>query len=117
MWFAGYEVNLETIRRLWLESLARTRKEWLGNALSKDECEDALSALSHRLAKGLCQKAWARKLELDWGTLEQLLHETLNVCFNPAPEIAIDDQVADAARTIILQMRSATASDVIAGTI
>src|SRR5579862_6336362 len=32
LWFAGYEVKLETVRGLWLESLARARKEWLGNA-------------------------------------------------------------------------------------
>jgi hypothetical protein len=101
LWFAGYEVKLETVRKLWLESLARTRKEWLGNAISKEECEDALCDLSHRLAKCLGCEAWARELDLDRRKLEPLLHETLNVCFNPMPEIAVDDEVADAARSII----------------
>lgn len=103
LWFAGYKVKLETVRRLWLELLARTRKEWLGNALSKEECEDALGDLSSRLAKGLCHEAWASELDSDREKLEPLLHEILNVCFNPAPEIAIDDEVADTARAIILR--------------
>jgi hypothetical protein len=46
---------------------------------------------------------WARELDLDWEKFEPLLHETLNVCFNPDPEIAIDDEVVNAARTLILR--------------
>lgn len=107
LWCAGYEVNLETVRLLWLQSLDRTRKEWLGNALSKVECEDALGDWSRRLAKRLRHEAWARELDLDQGKLEPLLHEILNVCFNPAPEIAIDDDVADAARSILLRNTTA----------
>jgi hypothetical protein len=103
LWFAGYEVKLETVRGLWLESLARTKKEWLGSALSKEECEDALGDLSNRLAKGMGSAPWARELDLDWEKLEPFLNETLNVCFNPAPEIAVDDEVVDAARTLILR--------------
>lgn len=103
LWFAGYEMKLETVRKLWLQSLERARKEWLGNALSKEECEDALGDLSHRLAKGMRNATWARELDLDWEKFEPLLHETLNVCFNPDPEIAIDDEVVNAARTLILR--------------
>jgi hypothetical protein len=103
LWFAGYEVKLETVRGLLLESLARARKVWLGNALSKEECEDTLGDLSHRLAKGMRSATWASQLDLDWEKLEPLLNETLNVCFNPDPEIAIDDEVVDAARTLILR--------------
>jgi hypothetical protein len=102
LWFAGYEVKLEIVRGLWLESLARVRKEWLGDALSKEDCEDALGDLSHRLAKGMRFATSTRALDLDWEELEPLLHETLNVCFNPDPEIAIDNQVVDAVRTLIL---------------
>jgi hypothetical protein len=101
LWFTGYEVKPETVRRLWLESLARARKEWLGNAHSKDECEDALGDLSHRFAKGMRYKTLTRELDLDWEQLEPLLQETLSVCFSPDPEIAIDDEVVDAAQTLI----------------
>ena len=54
------------------------------------------------ISKGLRYSTWAQELDLDWKELEPLLHETLNVCFNPDPEIAIDNKVVDAARTLLL---------------
>jgi hypothetical protein len=103
LWFAGFEVNLGTARMLWLESLARTRKDWLGTALSKEECEDALGGLCPRLAKGLSDQSWVRNADLHWTRLEPLLFEVLNAFFNPYPdvEIAIDEQLADSARTLM----------------
>jgi hypothetical protein len=102
LWFAGFEVNLVTVRTLWLESLARIRKEWLGSALSKEECEDALGGLSPRLAKGLSDQSWVRNADLHWTRVEPLLFEVLNAFFNPHPdaEIAIDEQLADSARAL-----------------
>ena len=108
LWFAGFEVNLGTIRTLWLESLARTRKEWIGTALSKEECEDALGGLCPRLAKGLSDQSWARDADLPWTRLEPLLFEVLNAFFNPHPdaEIAIDEQLADTARALMYHNRA-----------
>ncbi len=107
LWFAGFEVNLGTVRTLWLESLVRTRKEWLGTALSKEECEDAIGGLCPRLAKGLSDQPWARNAHLPWTRLEPLLVEVLNAFFNPHPdtEIAIDKQLADAARALMYHNR------------
>jgi hypothetical protein len=108
LWFAGFEVNLVTIRTLWLESLACTRKEWIGTALSKEECEDALVGLCPRLAKGLSDQSWARNAHLPWTRLEPLLVEVLNAFFNPHPdaEIAIDEQLADTVRALMYQDRA-----------
>jgi hypothetical protein len=108
LWFAGFEVNLGTVRTLWLESLARTRKEWLGTALSKEECEDAIGGLCPRLAKGLSDQSWARNAHLPWTRLEPLLFEVLNAFFNPHPddEIAIDEQLADTVRALIYHNRA-----------
>jgi hypothetical protein len=103
LWFAGFEVNVATVRALWLESLACTRKEWIGTALSKEECEDAIGVLCPRLAKGLSDQSWARNAQLPWTRLEPLLFEALNAFFNPHPdtEIAIDEQLADSARALM----------------
>ena len=100
-------MNLGTVRTLWLESLVRTRKEWLGTALSKEECEDAIGGLCPRLAKGLSDQPWARNAHLPWTRLEPLLVEVLNAFFNPHPdtEIAIDKQLADAARALMYHNR------------
>ncbi len=108
LWFAGFEVNLETVRTLWLESLARTRKEWLGTALSKEDCEDAIGGLCPNLAKGLSDQEWARKAGLPWTSLEPLLFEVLNAFFNPYPdpEVAIDEHLADTVRAWMLQNRA-----------
>ena len=108
LWFAGFEVNLGTVRALWLESLARTRKEWLGTALSKEECEDAIGGLCPRLAKGLSDQPWAKTAHLPWTRLEPLLFEVLNAFFNPHPdaEIAIDEQLAETARTLMYHNRA-----------
>jgi hypothetical protein len=108
LWFAGFEVNLGTARTLWLESLARTRKDWLGTALSKEECEDALGGLCPRLAKGLSDQSWVRNVDLHWTRLEPLLFEVLNAFFNPYPdvEIAIDEQLAYSARTLMCGSRA-----------
>ncbi|SRR6266702_8738 len=108
LWFAGFEVNLVTVRTLWLESLARTRKEWLGTALSKEDCEDALGGLCPRLAKGLSDQSWVRNADLDWTRLEPLLFEVLNAFFNPCSdvEIAIDEQLADTARALMCHHRA-----------
>ncbi len=108
LWFAGFQVNLGTIRTLWLESLARTRKEWIGTALSKEECEDALGGLCPRLAKNLSDQSWARNAHLPSTRLEPLLVEVLNVFFNPHPdaEIAIDEQLADTARALMYHNRA-----------
>ena len=108
LWFAGFEVNLGTVRTLWLETLARTRKEWLGTALSKEECEDAIGGLCPRLAKGLSDQPWARNARLPWTRLEPLLVEVLNAFFNPHPdaEIAIDKQLADTARILMYHNRA-----------
>jgi hypothetical protein len=97
LWFAGFKVSLGMVRTLWLESLARTRKEWIGTALSKEECEDTIGGLCPRLAKGLSDQPWARNAHLPWTRLEPLLVEVLNAFFNPHSdaEIAIDKQVAD----------------------
>lgn len=103
LWFAGFDVSLVTVRTVWLESLARTRNEWLGTALTKEECEDALGGLCPRLAKGLSDQSWVRNADLDWTRLEPLLFEILNVFFNPYinAEIAIDEQLADTARALM----------------
>jgi hypothetical protein len=103
IWFAGYEVDVEKVRKVWLSSLARTEREWLKDAASKEECEDTLGDLSLRLVKGLLGQEWARDGDLDWTRLESLLFEVLNVCVNPHPdiEIAIDEGVADTARAIV----------------
>lgn len=103
LWFAGFEVNVAIVRALWLESLACTRKEWIGTALSKEECEDAIGVLCPRLAKGLSDQSWARNAQLPWTRLEPLLFEALNAFFNPHPdaEIAIDEQLADTARALM----------------
>lgn len=108
LWFAGFEVNLGTVRTLWLESLARTRKEWLGTSLSKEECEDAIGGLCPHLAKGLSDQDWARNAQLPWTRLEPLLFEVLNAFFNPHPdpEVAIDEQLADTVRALMLQNRA-----------
>jgi hypothetical protein len=108
LWFAGFEVSLRTVRALWLESLARTRKEWLGTALSKEECEDAIGGLCPRLAKGLSDQPWARNAHLPWTRLDPLLFEVLNAFFNPHPdaEIAIDEQIAETARTLMYHNRA-----------
>lgn len=108
LWFAGFEANLVTIRRLWLESLSRTRKEWLGTALAKEEYEDAIGGLCLRLAKGLSDQHWARNAHLPWTRLEPLLFEVLNAFFNPHPnaEIAIDEQLAETARTLMYHNRA-----------
>jgi len=105
LWFAGFEVSLGTVRTLWLQSLVRTRKEWLGTALSKEECEDAIGALSPRLVKGLSGQPWAKNVHLPWTRLEPLLVEALNAFFNPDPdaEIAIDKQIADTVRALMHQ--------------
>jgi hypothetical protein len=103
LWFAGFKVSLGTVRTLWLESLVRTRKEWLGTALSKEECEDAIGGLCPRLAKGLSDQPWARNAHLPWTRLEPLLVEVLNAFFNPHTdaEIAIDEQLADTVCALI----------------
>jgi len=108
LWFAGFVVNHGTVRALWLESLARTRKEWLGTALAKEECEDAIGGLCPRLAKGLSDQPWARNAHLQWTRLEPLLFEVLNAFFNPHPdaEIAIDEQLAETARTLMYHNRA-----------
>jgi len=108
LWFAGFEANLVTIRTLWLESLARTRKEWLGTALTKEEFEDAIGGLCPRLAKRLSDQPWARNAHLPWTRLEPLLFEVLNAFFNPHPnaEIAIDEQLAETARTLMYHNRA-----------
>lgn len=108
LWFAGFEVSVVTVRTLWLESLARTRNEWLGTALTKEEFEDALGGLCLRLAKGLSDQSWARNADLNWTRLEPLLSEVLNVVFNPYrnTEIAIDEQLADTARVLIYHNHS-----------
>ena len=108
LWFAGFDVNLGTVRMLWLETLARTRREWLGTALSKEECEDAISDLCPRLAKGLSDQPWARNAHLPWTRLEPLLVEVLNVFFNPHldAEIAIDEQLADTVRALMYPNRA-----------
>jgi hypothetical protein len=103
IWFAGYEVDVEKARKVWLSSLARTKSEWLKDASSEEECEDALGDLSSRLAKGLPGQAWVRDADLDWKRLEPLLSELLNAYLNPHPdiEIAIDERVADTARAVM----------------
>jgi hypothetical protein len=108
LWFAGFKVSLGTVRTLWLESLVRTRKEWLGTALSKEECEDAIGGLCPRLAKRLSDQPWARNAHLTWTRLEPLLVEALNAFFNPHSdtEFAIDKQLADAARALIYHNRA-----------
>lgn len=108
LWFAGFDVNLGNVRTLWLETLARTRREWLGTALSKEECEDAIGDLCPRLAKGLSDQPWARNAHLPWARLEPLLVEVLNAFFNPHPdaEIAIDKQLADTARALMYHNRT-----------
>jgi hypothetical protein len=108
LWFAGFEVNLGTVRTLWLESLARTRKQWLGTALSKEECEDAIGGLCTRLAKGLSDQSWTKDAHLPWTRLEPLLVEILNAFFNPHPdvEIAIDEQLADTVRALMYHNRA-----------
>jgi hypothetical protein len=108
LWFAGFDVNLVTVRTLWLESLACTRNEWIGAALSKEECEDALGGLCPRLAKGLSDQSWAKNAHLSWTRLEPLLFEVLNAFFNPHPdtEIAIDEQLADTARALMYHNRA-----------
>ena len=101
-------MNLVTVRTLWLESLARNRNEWLGTALSKEECEDALGDLCPRLAKGLSDQSWVRNADLHWTRLEPLLFEVLNAFFNPYPdvEIAIDEQLADTVRALMYHNRA-----------
>lgn len=108
LWFAGFEVNLVTVRTLWLESLVCTRNEWIGTALSKEECEDALGGLCPRLAKGLSDQSWAKNAHLPWTRLEPLLFEVLNAFFNPHPdaEIAIDEQLVDTARALMYHNRA-----------
>jgi hypothetical protein len=103
IWFAGYEVKMEKVRKAWLSSLARTQSEWLKGASSTEECEDALGDLSHRLAKGSPGETWAKDSGLDWKRLEPLLLEVLNACLNPHLdiEIAVDEQVADTARAVV----------------
>lgn len=108
LWFAGFEVNIGTVRALWLKTLAGTRKEWLGTALSKEECDDAIGVLCPRLAKGLSDQSWARKTHLPWTRLEPLLFEALNAFFNPHPdaEIAVDEQLADTVRVLMYHNRA-----------
>lgn len=108
LWFGGFEVNLRTVRTLWLDSLANTRKEWLGTALSKEECEDAIGELCPRLAKRLSDQSWARNARLPWTRLEPLLVEVLSAFFNPHPdaEIAIDNQLADTVRALMYRNRA-----------
>jgi hypothetical protein len=103
LWFAGFEMNVASVRALWLESLACTSKEWIGTALSKEECEDAIGVLCPRLAKGLADQSWARNAQLPWMRLEPLLFEALNAFFNAHPdaEIAIDEQLADTVRALM----------------
>lgn len=108
LWFAGFEVSVLTVRTLWLESLARTRNEWIGTTLTKEEFEDALGGLCLRLAKGLSNQSSAKSADLHWRHLEPLLSEVLNVVFNPYlnVEIAIDEQLADTARALIYHNHS-----------
>jgi hypothetical protein len=108
LWFAGFEVSVSTVRTLWFEALARTRNEWLGTTLTKEDFEDALGGLCLRLAKGLSDQSWARNADLNWTRLEPLLSEVLNVVLNPHlnAEIAIDEQLVETARALVYRSHS-----------
>ncbi len=105
LWFTGYEVDVEMARNDWLASLGRTGAEWLRNASSEEECEDALTDWATRLAKGLLRRAWIRDSGLGVESLESLLSEIFNACFNPVQthEINVDKQIVDGVRAIISQ--------------
>lgn len=107
LWFAGFEVNPVTVRTLWLESLVRTGKTWLGSARSKEDCEDILGDLCHRLGKRFLDQTWVRNADIPREHIELLLFEVLNAFLNPYPDVdfAIDNQLADTVRALVCRNR------------
>lgn len=103
LWFAGYEQNIETIRHLWLRSLDHTKRTWIKNSSSQEECETILGTLSTRLAKGLTVHMGEEDLNLSWPQLEPLVSELLNASLAPHPDFAIDKDIADTVWAIMYQ--------------